>query len=322
MNLGFIRPEFPEQVVYSYYQSSLIFDLIEEQWGLPSILAMLEGYRRGQSTPQLFREVLGTSSRAFDGVFENYVQARLGERMLAVTSEAGREGAPPQSREGSGVEALRQWVLENPGNFHGRLSLGRALYREGRHDEAAEELMAAQDLFPEYPGPDGPLFYLARVRLADGKKESAAQALTQLGQLSETLPEVHAEAASLWTELGEKKMAAESLENLLEVVPFDLDAHEELSGLYEDLGEWAGAVKERKAILALDPVDRADAHYRLAVALWRNGDRDGARSQVLRALEIAPTFEAALELLLELRGDGQAGNGELRSTMEKTGGVH
>jgi len=48
-------------------------------------------------------------------------------------------------------------------------------------------------------------------------------------------------------------------------------------------------------------VNRADAHYRLARALAEAGELAEARTQVLRALEIAPTFEDALELLLELR---------------------
>ncbi len=47
LNEGFIRPEYPEQVVFSYYQASLVLDLIESRWGLDAVLAMLEGYRSG-----------------------------------------------------------------------------------------------------------------------------------------------------------------------------------------------------------------------------------------------------------------------------------
>jgi len=61
-------------------------------------------------------------------------------------------------------------------------------------------------------------------------------------------------------------------------------------------------VRERTAILALNPVDKAGAHYGLAQALFRAGDRAGARTQVLRALEIAPAYPEAQQLLLQLRG--------------------
>ncbi len=66
----------------------------------------------------------------------------------------------------------------------------------------------------------------------------------------------------------------------MEIVPFDLEAHQELAELYEELEERQGAVLERRAILALDPTDRAEAHYRLAVAMAEAGDRTEARSQL------------------------------------------
>jgi Tfp pilus assembly protein PilF len=61
-------------------------------------------------------------------------------------------------------------------------------------------------------------------------------------------------------------------------------------------------VRERRAIIALDPVDRAAAEYRLARAYLLAGDRAEARRAVLRALERAPNYQEAQELLLELRG--------------------
>jgi Tfp pilus assembly protein PilF len=51
----------------------------------------------------------------------------------------------------------------------------------------------------------------------------------------------------------------------------------------------------------LNPVDRAEALYQLAHAYSRAGDRAAARREVLRALEVAPSFEKAQELLLEVQ---------------------
>ena len=53
--------------------------------------------------------------------------------------------------------------------------------------------------------------------------------------------------------------------------------------------------------LALDPVDRSEALYRLARAQYDARDLAGARKSVLAALEIAPGFERAQALLLEIR---------------------
>jgi len=67
------------------------------------------------------------------------------------------------------------------------------------------------------------------------------------------------------------------------------------------VGDHAGAVRERAAVVALGPPDRAEALYLLAVAERDAGDAAAARRSVLRALEVAPNYPQALELLLELR---------------------
>ena len=58
--------------------------------------------------------------------------------------------------------------------------------------------------------------------------------------------------------------------------------------------------------MALDPVDMASALYDLAVAHYEAGDPVQARRVVLRALERAPNYEAAQDLLLRIRGSNDA----------------
>jgi Tfp pilus assembly protein PilF len=75
------------------------------------------------------------------------------------------------------------------------------------------------------------------------------------------------------------------------------------------LSDWGKAIRERKGVLALDPVDRADALYQLALAYYKSGDLSNARRTVLRALEDAPAFERAQDLLLEIRAASQESTG-------------
>ena len=51
----------------------------------------------------------------------------------------------------------------------------------------------------------------------------------------------------------------------------------------------------------LAPLDQASARFRFANALARNGELSAARRELLRALEDAPMYDEALELLLEVR---------------------
>jgi tetratricopeptide (TPR) repeat protein len=85
------------------------------------------------------------------------------------------------------------------------------------------------------------------------------------------------------------------------VSPYDIGQHRTLASLYSRLGNHRKAIRERLAVLALNPVDRAEALYDLAVAYRDAGDATNARRQVLRALEEAPHYENAQRLLLQLR---------------------
>jgi Tfp pilus assembly protein PilF len=61
-------------------------------------------------------------------------------------------------------------------------------------------------------------------------------------------------------------------------------------------------VRNFRVALAAGPVDRATTHTDLAESLLRAGDRAEARRQALAALEIAPTYERAQDILLRIAG--------------------
>jgi len=60
------------------------------------------------------------------------------------------------------------------------------------------------------------------------------------------------------------------------------------------------AIREYQAVIALKPIDQAAAHYSLASALHMARRNDEARDQVILALEAAPGYKPAQQLLLEL----------------------
>ncbi|HSG46247.1 MAG TPA: tetratricopeptide repeat protein, partial [Longimicrobiales bacterium] len=311
LNEGFVRPAFPEQVVFSYLLSSLAFDWIEEDFGFQVVRGFLDGYREGRSTEAVAEDLLGMDAAALDAAFERYMRRRFANELRAVAdlpapSAAGQgaQGLAAGHGGGGDVAALRARVRAQPGSFPARLALGRALVAAGEVDEAEEHLREALRLFPAYPGEDGPLRLLAEIHRSRGEMRQAADALRRLGTFNENAYAVHREEAELRRELGQAEEERAALVKAVEVFPFDPDLHARLAELHAGAGDTAGVVRERRAVLALDPVDRAQAHFRLAEALLAHGDRAGARSQVLRALEIAPTYDAALELLLRLRGGG------------------
>jgi Tfp pilus assembly protein PilF len=175
------------------------------------------------------------------------------------------------------------------------------LYEQGNLELAELFLQRAQQLFPEYAGEDSSYWLLTGLYL---QQEDYGQAEAQLDQLiainAEHYP-AQLELAQLRVKRGDIAAAAAALEGAIYIYPYDLELHLDLASYHTSLGNWERVARARRALLALDPVDKAEAHYQLAFAYERAGNRSSAREQILYALEIAPNFQRAQELLLSLR---------------------
>ncbi len=302
-NYGFVRPRYPRQVQHSYFLASLLCELIEEEEGFGAVRRMLDAYRDGLDTEAVFARVFGQDLEAFDGRLAAYVERRYATALAGVAgADSGAEGPDPES-------------------FHGQLQRGAALAAAGRPDEAVPHLERAKAIFPEYAGPDAPGLLLARIHRDAGRADEAARELRAYTALNENHYEARLELADLEESLGRPAAAAAAIEGTMWIFPYEAAIHTRLADLYARTGALAGAVRERRAVLALDPVDRAEALYELALAQHRAGEAEAARRTVLSALEIAPGYEAALELLLEIRGRDPEQGPRNRVSQGTTGGA-
>jgi tetratricopeptide (TPR) repeat protein len=302
LNDGFMRPEYPQQVIFSYYQASLVFEVIERDHGFDAIRRMLDGYRRGATTPELFESVLGLELADFDDDFDGWLRSRFAAplRGLAPLAEA-----PPAQ---AGPEVLEDFVRSHPGDLVARIRLGGMLVNAGRFDEARPHLDAALRMFPDYGGPDSPLWLLSRVHRANGDLELAGAALARLNSLSESNYTALLEQADVMAATGDTTAAAAALARTVHVYPYEIEDHRRMAEYSTRTGDFSAAVRSRSAVVALDPVDMAQALYMLAVAYRDAQNVTAARRAVIRALDVAPNFDDALELLLQLReGIGTGG---------------
>ncbi len=300
LNRGFIRPKGPEQVANSYYQASLVVEWIETQRGFPALVALLKAYGDGRSTEQAFQSVLGTTLDDFDKAFFAQLDQRFAGPLAAIRP-ATKVIAPGPSLADVEVRAKA-----DAGAFEAQLSAGLALFHASKRVEAVPYFERAQALFPEFAGRESPHFYLAAIYKDQGKPLDAIRELLQLTAIADDHYRGQLELARLLEDQGDLKGAAASLDRALYISPFEPAVHERLAALLTRLGDRAGVVRARRALVALDPVDRPEALYQLALALVEAGDAAGARREVLRALEIAPRFQRAQELLLRLH-DARAG---------------
>ena len=300
MNDGFMRPDYPEQVIFSYLQASLVCDLIVRDGGDKALVAMLHGFKAGQSTEQVFQTVLGTDVKTFDKKFEAYVRERFAAGFAAIAADSIRVD------ESEPADALLKLADSLPRNFRVQLAVGHALVQRGDADGAIRVLDRARGLFPDFSGAEeGPYAWLARAYEAKGDLKKAAEVQAQLVTLDESDYKARMELARLSEAAGDKKAAADAIDGALFINPFDMAVHQHLADLSQANGDWSRVVRERKAIVALDPVDRTEALYQLALAYYEAGDKVQARKAVIGALEEAPNYVKAQELLLKIVDGGK-----------------
>ncbi len=296
LNNGFVRPTYPQQITNSYYQASLICELIERDHGFQAILEMLAGYKAGKSTETIFSSVLGCDPDCFDEKFDGYLEKRF--RHAADVLPEPKEDAPAKALT---LQDLTDKADEEPENFLAQLAMGSMLFRENKFSEAEPYLERAKTLFPEYGGKDSPYWYLAQIYKNRGENEKASEMLSSLVSINSNHYDAHLELAELKRQLNDEEGSAEILERAVYIYPFEVSIHRQMAELYQGLEDYDKVIRERKVLVAIEVADRAQVLYELALAYHQAGDTTGARREVLKALEIAPSFDDALDLLLKLQ---------------------
>lgn len=292
MNDGFMRPAYPQQVPYSYLQAALVCEFIAEQWGEPALVRMLREYRSGRTTEQVFGSVLGTDLRSFDERFDARVRQAFGVTLVALAEPV------PDGIERLTPDELVTVSRAKRESLRVQFATGVLLARAGRTEDAIAALERARVLFPASGDTDGPLPLLAQLYEQRGDLAKAVDARRTQVTHNESDLEGHVDLVRLALAAHDTTTAIDALDRTMFINPMDLDRHKLLASLAAARGQWALAVRERRALVAMAPVDLAGAWYDLAWAQYRGGDAPAAKRAVLRALEEAPNYRAAQELLL------------------------
>jgi hypothetical protein len=301
LNDGFTRPAYPRQVIHSYFEASLVCELIARDHGTQALVSMLHAYKDGLSTPQVFQRVLGTTLDRFDTTFDAYLRQRFGARLAVVD---------PLVLRGDSSDAMRA-ERAGDGEFASTMRQGVTAMQSGKDDVAMALFRRAKALFPEYTAGQSAYWYLGQLELKRGDTTAAISELRTVVDSSDSQYEAHLLLSTLLERKGDTTGAARVLERAMYISPGTAAVHERLATMYTALGQWPKAVRERRAVVALAPVDKAEAFYQLALALHKAGDDDGARRAVLEALDAAPNFDRAQQLLLTLHRGAPSGAGRV-----------
>jgi tetratricopeptide (TPR) repeat protein len=256
--------------------------------------------------------MIGVSIDQLQASFDKTLDARFGAlraalRPLPGAAPAGEDSGPARPENTLDLAALRAAAASHPGSYAVQLAYGRALAAAG--DKAAfEPLEKAAALVPITSGEDTPHAIMAALA------EKLGDPVRAMAEYKAVLAQDHTtvDAARQLAALAEKASSTELLtmayERVVAIDPFDPLAHSGLGRLAVKGNQSETAVREFKAALALGPADRAAAHCDLAEALLLARKPAEAKTEALAALEIAPTYDRAQDLLLRaIQGAGPSG---------------
>lgn len=270
LDSGFIRPSYPGQVQVSYMQSGLVCLFIEQRWGFEQLGALLRQFDGKRTTAQAIEATFKIAPAAFDKEFDTFVRARFAN------------------------------VLANFEDWQRQMQAARQAIQKERWADAVEPARRAVALYPEHVGGDSAHLMLAKALDKLNRRADAMVALEDYRRAGGWDPGALRELARWLDEAGRTQDATDLMVALNYSDPLNADVHGQLGERLLTAGRNEEALREFQALLALNTLDQAPAHYGMARALREMGDKSGSRRHLLDALATAPHFKPAQALLLKM----------------------
>ena len=324
---AFLAPPTPMDLQFAYYESSLVVEFLVQKFGLDQLKGILLDLAEGTGINQAI-EKHTVPLATLEKDFADYAHKRAvdlapgldfekpkfdgGAAPLALSDVATNLGGIqhlPLKRSsrlsGSGSEqdkAITEWINNHPTNFFALNEQARRLMEQKDFRAAKAPLEKLVQLYPAETGADSAAAMLAEVyrQLGETNAELQIQA-TVARQDDEALPAYQRlmELAAAGQDWAEVKQNAQRYLAVNPLVPLP---YRFLAQASDHLQETQNGIDAYRALLELEPADPAEVHFHLAQLLQRAGNKE-ARRHLLQALEEAPRYRAALDLLLEVNGE-------------------
>ena len=272
LDRGFVYPEYPSQVLVSYFQAGSICDFIQEKWGEEKLLDMVHSYAGRLTTRQVVKKDLGLTPEEFDKQYLVWIDGKYG-------------------KEAAHLDEWRE-----------KLKALVSAAQQKQYDVVLVKGPQVIAMYPEYVEAANVYELIADADKAKGDSKSEMAILAAYKHEGGQMPDVLKRLAALEAAAGQNAAVVVTLERLNYVCPVkDEELHRQLGNLLYAQNNYDGAIREYSALVASNPVDKAGAQFSLAQAYYSANKKDKAEESVLAALEAAPGYRPAQKLLLELQ---------------------
>ncbi|HEY2435436.1 MAG TPA: tetratricopeptide repeat protein [Vicinamibacterales bacterium] len=291
LNAGFTRPE---TISLAYYEASLLVDHIVSTRGQPALNTLVRAFGDGVDSDAALKRAINVDFDGLQASFSTYLEDRFGSMRRALHDA----DTPVDARS---LDALKASAAAKPESYIAQLALGEALAKAG-DASAFAPLQRASALVPNAIGDESPHAIMAALAEKLNDRPRAMKEYEALIASDHTNVEA---ARKLWTlaeAAADDRLMTLSVTRIVSLDPFDATAHTSWGRMALKKRNPAVATREFRAALLTGAPDKAAAHCDLGESYLLAGDRAAAKQEALAALEIAPSFERAQELLLTAVG--------------------
>lgn len=292
LSAAFLKPKSPAHLGFAYYESSLVVEWLVSNWGLEKMKALLADLARGVE----INTALATHFAPIDKLDADFATHAT---ELARGTGPKLDWTPAKPADYASEKRLNDFISQHPDNFTALTERAKQLIAAKKWTEAKVPLQKLIELYPNQRDTDSAYAMLAGVHRS--LKESDAEIA-----MLHKLVELNSDAIGAFERLMQISAARKDWQGVLAntdrytaVNPLNSIPRQYAAQAHEALGDKRGAIADYRTLLQLGPADPAETHYRLARLLHAVGDA-AAKREVLLALEDAPRFRAALQLLLEI----------------------
>ena len=273
-----------------------------DTYGEPALWRMLRAFGKGLETDAAFKEAFNAT---FDEIQTSF-DAAMKKKYAAMLAALKR----PELPEKPTLDQLKQLATDNPGSFAVQMRLGQALYEAGNAAAAIAALERASKLLPEANGDANPNAMIAQIATKQGDTARAIRALEAVVKVDSADVESARKLAPLVAKRRRRRAHGRRLRASSPSSTRSTCRRKPSVGRYAMQQKDAPrAIRAFRSALAAGPPDRAAAHVELAEAHFMAGQLGDAKRETLAALEIAPSFERAQDLLLKIISAQPAGAG-------------
>jgi tetratricopeptide (TPR) repeat protein len=291
---AFLRPKTPAHLGFAYYESSLVVEWLMDRWGIDKMKGALADLAKGM-------EINATLAAHFAPIEK--LDAEFGEyaQNLARNTGAKLDWTKPAAADLASPPAVENFLKDKPNNFAALIDQAQRLMLAKKWNEAKAPLQKLIELYPDQREADSAYSLLARAQHELGETDAEIVTLTKLSDLTSDAVEAFDRLMQIYSERKDWAKVVDYAARYNSVNPLRPESHRLAAQAHEELRQRKEAIESYTTLLALNPPDPAEVHFRLARLLHE--DRDPlAKRHVLLALEEAPRFRAAQKLLLEIAG--------------------